>query len=602
MTVPISARLSQSLSIQSNVSYELLARPAADGENVPVQLGSGKFAKVYKAWQRSARRNVRPVAIKILHDYATLADERLFKQEIDLLKELTTVHAVNVIRTLDIVHLPPLAMCGCGVVYHPACPRGCGLPLARKERIGSDYPFLHCPRCNWELSGEDVQQRAVDLLRPPAKTCCTGSRPGAGPGAGPRGGTLLNFVDREVVVMELIEHGLLEFAQLQREAMVKIGADSLRERTSGGGAGVLESARRFFAPDRDRAVAQKVSLLQKVHLMVQLAEAVAWLHGEKRIVHKDLAPDNVMVERVGEDDGVHDWRGESGRPLRSLLFDLGSFPRYGLKVIDFGLSDKDELSRSWYEEQDVVASAVKMPYTSPEAKRRKERINDRIEFLEDQPAFRVPRGLLSTYLSVMPGDLLADPADTRHDHDLEITSVEVDPSGGYLAFFQGTPGEHRPQYEIVRRMGEPHDIYATGALFYYILTGQHEEVDRLASLVTLLQEDQQRELSPAALRVDKYYCGRRDALPEPYFGDELLYLILRAMVRGRPGSFVRSRIDRGPEAAQQLLRETRALYSAIQRDLLDAQVRQRLARVAAIAVPGAVLGTILGSLLSLRGC
>lgn len=602
MTVPISARLSQSLSIQSNVSYELLARPGSDGDNVPVQLGSGKFAKVYKAWQRSARRNVRPVAVKILHDWATLADERLFKQEIDLLKELTTVHAVNVIRTLDIVHLPPLAMCGCGVVYHPLCPRGCGVPLARKERIGSEYPFLHCPRCSWELSGEDVQQRGQDLLRPPARTCCPAPRPGAGPGAGARGGTLVNFVDREVVVMELIDHGLLDFAQLQRESLSKVGAHALRERAPQ--SGLATQARTLLAPDRDQAVAQKVALLQKVHLMVQLAEAVAWLHGEKRIIHKDLAPDNVMVERVGEDDGVHDWRGESGKPLRSLLFDLASFPRYGLKVIDFGLSDKDELSRSWYEEQDVVASAVKMPYTSPEAKRRKERINERIEFLEDQSAFRVPRSLLSTYLSVMPGDLLADTADSRHDHDLEITSVQVDPSGGHLAFFRGTPAEHAPQrqYEIVRRMGEPHDIYATGALFYYILTGQHEEVDRLASLVTLLQEDQQRELSPAALRVDKYYCGRRDALPEPYFGDELLFLILRAMVRGRPGSFVTSRIDRGPEPAQRLLAETRALYTALQRDLLDAEVRQRAGRAAALVGPGLVAGTVLATLLALRGC
>lgn len=619
MTAPISARLSQSLSIQSNVSYELLARPTPDGDNVPVQLGSGKFAKVYKAWQRSARRNVRPVAIKVLHDYATLADERLFKQEIDLLKELTTVHAVNVIRTLDIVHLPPLAMCGCGVVYHPSCPRGCGLPLARKERIGSEYPFLHCPRCGWELSGEDVQQRAADLLRPPAKTCCLGGKPGPqGQPATPRGGTLINFVDREVVVMELIEHGLLDFAQLQRQALGRV--QSAGDKHHGPGSrrpieGSLHDpephgdwvgrAQRLWSPDRDEAVAQKVSLLQKVHLMVQLAEAVAWLHGEKRIVHKDLAPDNVMVERVGEDDGVHDWRGERGRPARELLFDLGSFPRYGLKVIDFGLSDKDELSRSWYEEQDVVASAVKMPYTSPEAKRRKERINERIDFLPDQAAFRVPRGLLSTYLSVMPGDLLADTADARHDHDLEIVSVEPDPSGrGHLAFFRGTPAEQAPsrQHEIVRRMGEPHDIYATGALFYYILTGQHEEVERLASLVTLLQEDQERELSPSALRVDKYYCGRRDAIPEPYFGDELLYLILRAMVRGRPGSFVTSRIERGPEPAQRLLAEIRALYSALQRDLLDAAVRQRFARAAALAVPAVGIGAILIAALAMRGC
>ena len=109
MSAPASGRLTQSLSIQASVSYDVLAQTQPDGTSTPVLIGSGKFAKVYKAWQRSARRNVRPVAVKILHDHATLADERLFKQEIDLLKELTTVRSVNVIRTLDIVRVPPLA-------------------------------------------------------------------------------------------------------------------------------------------------------------------------------------------------------------------------------------------------------------------------------------------------------------------------------------------------------------------------------------------------------------------------------------------------------------------------------------------------------------
>ena len=96
---PISARLTQSLSIQANVSYDILAQTQSDGTSVPVLIGSGKFAKVYKAWQRSARRNVRPVAIKVLHDYANKAAERLFKQELDLLKELTT--NANVVETVD---------------------------------------------------------------------------------------------------------------------------------------------------------------------------------------------------------------------------------------------------------------------------------------------------------------------------------------------------------------------------------------------------------------------------------------------------------------------------------------------------------------------
>ena len=596
MTVPISARLSQSLSVQSNVSYELLAKTvvtAGESHSAPVQLGSGKFAKVYKAWQRSARRNIRPVAIKILHDYATLADERLFKQEIDLLKELTTVAAVNVIRTLDIVHLSPLAMCGCGVVYHPLCPKGCGQPLGRLERMGHDYPLLHCSRCGYELSGEDVQQKSAELLRPPAKTCCSGPKSTRG--------TLLNFVDREVVVMELVEHGLIEFALLRADELQKMGAQTLYSQAPRE-SGPLISVQRVLRPDRDGLLAQKVSLLEKLYLMVQLAEAVAWLHGEKRIVHKDLAPDNVMIHYAGDDGGTTDWRGERDRGARDLLSSRASFPRFSLKVIDFGLADKDELSRSWYEEQDVVASAIKMPYTSPEARRRKERINEPLDFQREEGCFRVPRSLHSSYLSVLPGDLLADTSDARHDHDLEIVRVEHDPkTGTYRAFFRGEPAPPVPsqQYELVRRLGEPHDIYAVGALFYYLLTGKHEEVDRLSSLVNLLQEDQQRELTPFALRRDKYYLGRRNAIPEPLFRDELMMLILGAMVRGRPGSFVQSRIDRGPGPAQALLRETQRLYAAVQRDLHAAPLRRQVMQTVTVVAPSVAIAL---ALLALRAC
>ncbi len=599
MIAPSSGRLTQSLTLQSNVSYEILARQNTDGVNVPMQIGSGKFAKVYKAWQRSARRNVRPVAIKVLHDHAALADERLFKQEIDLLKELTTVSTVHVIHTLDIVHLPPLAMCSCGVLYNPMCPRGCGRELGRLERAGHDYPLLHCSRCGYELSGEDIQQRHADLLRPPAKICCSNN-----PMRASRG-TLVNFVDREAVVMELVEHGLTDFAALQQQGLAQIGASGAIAATAQRQSGSIEIVRRRMEqrlwPDRPGFLAQRVVLLQKVYLMVQLAEAVAWLHGEKKIVHKDLAPDNVMIHAIDGVAGLSDWRGETVRELRERLRGRASFPSFDLKVIDFGLADKDELSRSWYEEQDVLASAIKLPYLSPEARRRKERISEPLDINADSPCFTVPANLFGTYLSVLPGDLIAELNDTRHDHDLEIVRVEPDGRGGALAYFQGTPvpraASHK--YELVRRLGEPHDIYAVGALFYFILTGRHEEVDRLSSLVTLLQEDRQRALSTSALRLDQYYLGRRNAIPEPFLRDELMRLMLRAMVRGRPESFVQSRIDRGPAAAQALLGETRRIYHLLEDELLAAGLKERALRTLLLAVPSAFL---LGLLLGTRGC
>ena len=598
MTVPSSGRLTQSLALQSNVSYEILARQSSDGINVPMQIGSGKFAKVYKAWQRSARRNVRPVAIKVLHDHAALADERLFKQEIDLLKELTTVSTVHVIHTLDIVQLPPLAMCSCGVLYSPLCPRGCGQQLGRLERAGHEYPLLHCPRCGYEISGEDIQQRHADLLRPPAKVCCSNL-----PARAQRG-TLVNFVDREAVVMELVENGLPDFAALQQQGLAQIGASGAISAIPPRPSGLAKLGRRIeraLWPNKPGYLAQRVLLLQKLYLMVQLAEAVAWLHGEKKIVHKDLAPDNVMIHAVDGVAGLSDWRGEAVRELRERLRGRASFPSFDLKVIDFGLADKDELSRSWYEEQDVVASAIKMPYLSPEARRRVERISESLDISEGSPCFTVPANLFGTYLSVMPGDLIAEQSDTRHDHDLEIVRVEPDGKGGAFAYFQGTPmaraASHK--YELVRRLGEPHDIYAVGALFYFILTGKHEEVDRLSSLCTLLQEDSQRALSPASLRLDQYYLGRRNAIPEPFLRDELMLLMLRAMVRGRPESFVQSRIDRGPGAAQALLGETRRIYHLLEDELVAAGVKERAVRTLLVASPAAFL---LGLMLGLRGC
>src|SRR5207344_2995645 len=125
-----------------------------------------------------------------------------------------------------------------------------------------DYPLLHCSRCGYELSGEDVQQKAAELLRPPAKTCCTGPRSARG--------TLINFVDREVVVMELVEHGLIEFALLRAQELQKIGAQALyAQAPKESGAGSLVN--RVLRPDRDEVLAQKVSLLEKLYLMVQLA-------------------------------------------------------------------------------------------------------------------------------------------------------------------------------------------------------------------------------------------------------------------------------------------------------------------------------------------
>lgn len=216
------------------------------------------------------------------------------------------MRSVNVIRTLDIVRVPPLAMCGCGVIYHPLCPRGCGQLLQRVERLGHDHPLLSCSRCGYELSAEDVESSwGVELLRPPAKSCCQG----------PKSATRQpdHFVDREVVVMELVEHGLVDLPQLTRQDDGSHHRAEVRRRGHGERGGRLPTDR------HEAQLAQKAMLAEKLHLMVQLADALAWLHGEKRIIRKDLAPDNVMVVAKSDTDGVSDWRGESQVSLREQL-------------------------------------------------------------------------------------------------------------------------------------------------------------------------------------------------------------------------------------------------------------------------------------------
>ena len=81
--------------------------------------------------------------------------------------------------------------------------------------------------------------------------------------------------------------------------------------------------------------------------------------------------------------------------------------------------------------------------------------------------------------------------------------------------------------------------------------------------------------------------------------DRLMELVMSAMVRGRPGSLVESRIDRGPRPAQRLLLEVKRLHHHIQRDVVSAVTRflrraypQRLNPVNQTAVTMMLFGMI----------
>src|SRR5690606_4327160 len=147
------------------------------------------------------------------------------------------------------------------------------------------YPVLRCSGCDYELSAEFVPERGGELTGRRTKPCCAREQdPYADTG------TVINFALREVMIMEVLESNLAEYA-----ACIDYGEP-----------GVLPAARQDPALEllgllhprkRQQALAQKVSLLAKVNLMVQIGETVAWLHERMQVVHKDLAPDNIMVHQ-----------------------------------------------------------------------------------------------------------------------------------------------------------------------------------------------------------------------------------------------------------------------------------------------------------------
>lgn len=576
--------------LRSEITYELISGTDGDGSIMPVVLGHGRYAKVFKAWQRSTGLNVRPVAIKILHEYLDRRSEPLFVDEIRLLKKLATASTTHVINIVDILRLGPMAMCGnCGQIYQPRCPKCGEYLLERFDPVGDAYPALRCPsvqRCKYIVSGEHILNSASVLFGFPAKTCCAQDK-------GPRAqrGTLINFVDREAVVMELLGQSLPQFQENRRRTYARICrqhglvlppplgelGDSLSDPIPGV---------RGLQPvqPNDWEFIQKVMLLEKTLLLVQLAESVAWLHAEQQVVHKDIAADNIMVSAPLDDiDGDSDWRGLGQDGLGEALTSLATHPSFTAKVIDFGLADQMVLTRKWYEEPVQNFAAEKLCYLSLEARQRKRRIYQRIDFDIPSHKFVIPDSLRPDKAgeqAIKVGDLLVDESDPSHMYSLEVVGIEQDAQDRriFRASYTGEVPQNPQvrQFDLVHRLGEAHDIYGLGAVFYFILTGEHTDVRKLTNIADLLQDAPQPLRADALSATVPSYKLCRERMPEKFYQDELMILILRAMVRGQPESFVQSRTDRGPEPARRLLQETRRIYNRLKAEILSAPVLRML--------------------------
>lgn len=577
LSVPVAAEESNTQTIDSRLQYVFRMRRNRLGHWVPTELGQGKFARVFKGLLQICNQPARSVAIKVLHSQATLAHERLFATEIAHMRELGDTDGVNVVRIFDVLQLRPLILCGCGKVYHPRCP-SCGRAELERGEV-EEYPALCCPACGEAISAGQIMTRGQALYSKLARSCCQDK--GAAAGA-----TILNFVDRDAIVMEHIPLGLKDFAERRaaevREQLARkgynVGALAPRAAPSRLVTTIARWLPRRLAPDVSAAVVEKVLLLEKVLVLVQLAEAVAWLHGEKGVVHKDLAADNVMV-RVEGARGRGDWRGEQRAEVKmqDILNDLASYPSFRATLIDFGFADTNGKRRAWYDQVDVTGDNKK-PFLSPEARiRRKEvPVSKPIEFDAAQKSFEVPPEMRTKDPrdALMPGNVMSYARDASHAHDIEITEVS-----GNVAKYAGDAPELKdfedyPRFVIERPLLEPHNVYGLGALFYFILTEDINNFEALHSLADSVERLGRPVVAPAIQGRD-HYAAVRDAIRSPYWRDELLVIILRAMTRGLPGSYARSRIDRGPKAAQRLLLEVKRMHHHIQRDIVSAPFWQR---------------------------
>lgn len=567
------------LSLASQVAYDLL-QVTEDGASRPRSLGAGRFAKVYAAQQVIAGQPSRQVAIKILHDHADYQAERLFSQEVALNREFAAGPTHGLAPILDVINLGPLVLCGCGLLYHPNCPRGCGVPLQRANLKSRPFPSLKCSKCDYELSAEFVHQRGEELYSGKAKPCCTKDGD-----AHHNTGTIVNFVLREAMVMEALEVSLAKYSEYVDEA----------DGASPRGGRSLDRFRYYFGINsiaaRRRILRQRVKLLGKVRLMVQLGETVAWLHGSKQVVHKDLAPDNVMICHAPRDQGTMAFADD---PIAALL-DAAANPCVDICVIDFGLSDKEKLTRSWYEDAATSMATTKLPYLSPEARGQQQPIGGTLEIDSAQRRFRIPASLEQSPGSIYPLDIITDKKDHAHLSDLTVTRIERD-GGHRFAYFEGLPPKAVSQTpDIVRPLGEAHDVYALGAISYYILTGRHDQVEALGNLVGSIQ-DQPCRLERSSLARRDNYSNRLQAIREPFWRHDLMQVILRAMVRGRRESYVSDRTVRGPEPAQRFLRELKQIQHGLIREVFaereyPAAVRLRRI-VAAIVLLVATVGIV----------
>lgn len=556
--------------ISSTIEYRINTNPGQRQWKEPRELGRGRYAKVLEASMYGDSHFIKHVAVKILHVNAKLQDQRLFETEIDLMRTIADRPNANVVALLDVVELPPMVMCGCGVIYWPQCPE-CKRRRSRTARLrpgiaeNRPFPCLECgePGCDFRLDGEqavaDYNQRQI--TGPDAKPCCQ-----SGPTADI--GSVVNFVTRKAMVLDVLRASLHDHVAGQWRR--------LEQRCKH--FGVPEprpwDPQQYPATDPEDIVNSKIWTLDKLQLMVRIGETLAWLHSDSmKIVHKDITPDNVMI-RTQRDDIDEPPLPEGEAPsLRGVLRDLVGCSDVGIRFIDFGLADRFEPTTRWYDEQDMQGQRIeKRDYFSPEAQARIDLINTFLRIDRKLKRFLIPERLWRAPCSVTRGDVISFTGDAVHKNDLHIVGI-VQEGAEVFAQYQGEPPESDQQhFKLVRHLGVAHDVYCVGTVFYYLLTEGDERLGSLRAFAELLQTfNAELTASWMESRVTMQYRHLRDSLRilDVTWRDRLMELVMNAMVRGRPQSCNGSRDEQNDDGSVKLLAKTKRLYNQLQEEVLS---------------------------------
>jgi serine/threonine protein kinase len=587
---------------ESLVTYEFPSKREKNGNHVPILLGSGKFAKVFEGKRKHKVLGVRRVAIKVLHPHASYRFINLFEQEIRLLSEMGAKHGDGVIVAADIIHINPLVMCRCGWVFTPQCSNGHGPLVTKKPESNQPFPMLICPdnHCDVRISAEHVTNDYGKLFK--SRHCCTATDEQSV-------GNIINFRRCKAIVMDISEHSLDRFVAQDLLPIARsdksLPLPPNNPNTASPIRAVLDFAtlivnkilsRIPLPPSLSRPpddamithhgerILQKTAIMERIKIMLELAMTVERLHSSE-IVHRDLAPDNIMLKSIGEATTTSiAINAQNCAYAKLILAQKLQQPHFKVCLIDFGLADRKKCAREWYDDEQVDRGRDKMAFWSPEASNVRLRVPTSDIALFDPSDPRRANGLLgeirirpNSTFEFMQGDIIVDRHDTKYDNAIRIKEVRADGDGSKYAMFSGTlPADYRSAHlEQIPTLGEPHDLFALGALLYHLFVNDTGLTDAFRTFVLQYANKPKTVTVDEAIK-DEYYVMSRDRLPFDYWKDEIMIIAMGAMIRGRDGSFAADRTEFTAAPVQRLLWALRRLHLKMMTDLF-----QELARLPA---------------------